>query len=318
MLEVLGLTEVQERIYRELVAGGPLDVTSIAQRLGLDSGDVTAHLRILREQRLVNPTGAMPPRYLAAPPDLVLEPVLMRHSQRVRSELDELTRSYRTAQRRGDLSELVEILVGEDVLADRLNQLNRHADGEVLRLHRMPPSRLAALDRRENGLRHRTLYDRASLEQPGLIDQVNTLLRRGEQCRTLDQLPMNLVIGVGCGAVMPLAVGRGARPMSLFVRPSALLDSLVELFDILWNHSTPLQPDYRATELTHLLDEKAPSPDDLKLMSLMLAGLPDEAIARHLATSPRTITRRVRRLMDLTGTRTRFQLGCRVTQRGWI
>jgi DNA-binding NarL/FixJ family response regulator len=53
-------------------------------------------------------------------------------------------------------------------------------------------------------------------------------------------------------------------------------------------------------------------------LSLLRAGLTDEAIARQTGTSPRTIGRRVRRLMDLTGTETRFQLGVRALEHGWL
>ncbi len=340
MLEVIGLTEAQESVYRDLVAGGPMDAAAVARRLGLPPDEVLDHLRVLEEHRLVTATQTTPLRYLAAPPDLVLEPVLLRHQQRVRAELDELTRAYRTARRRGDLAELVEVLVGEDMVLDRLRQLARTAQDEVLCLHRMPlslPLTRFLEPEPGNPPRYRAIYDRATLEDPGLSSHVNGWLRRGVQARTLDRLPMRLVVGRGYGAVLPLRLGEAApsTPASsaaaadhtapeeaapetaLFIRPSALLETLVELFELLWELAIPLQPDCRSREWA-MLDERAPSPDDLKLLSLMLAGLPDEAIARHLATSPRTITRRVRRLMDMTGTRTRFQLGCRISQRGWI
>jgi DNA-binding NarL/FixJ family response regulator len=49
-----------------------------------------------------------------------------------------------------------------------------------------------------------------------------------------------------------------------------------------------------------------------------MTGLTDEAVAAHLGTSLRTVQRRVRHLMDLTGGRTRLQLGFQVARRGWL
>jgi hypothetical protein len=44
----------------------------------------------------------------------------------------------------------------------------------------------------------------------------------------------------------------------------------------------------------------------------------DEAVATPLGTSLRTVQRRVRHLMELTGGRTRMQLGFPVARLGWL
>lgn len=48
---------------------------------------------------------------------------------------------------------------------------------------------------------------------------------------------------------------------------------------------------------------------DPRLLTMLSAGLKDEAIARQLAVSSRTVGRRVAELMDALGARTRFQAG---------
>ncbi|MBM6402496.1 DUF6879 family protein [Phycicoccus sonneratiae] len=67
-------------------------------------------------------------------------------------------------------------------------------------------------------------------------------------------------------------------------------------FDLAWRHAVP-----------------APSPGDEggdpRLVELLELGLKDEAIARHLGVSLRTVRRRVARLMSVNGVDTRFQLG---------
>ena len=50
---------------------------------------------------------------------------------------------------------------------------------------------------------------------------------------------------------------------------------------------------------------------DPKLVELLELGLKDEAIARYLGVSLRTVRRRVAHLMAVNGVDTRFQLGWR-------
>ncbi|MFI6494765.1 hypothetical protein [Streptomyces sp. NPDC050564] len=46
-----------------------------------------------------------------------------------------------------------------------------------------------------------------------------------------------------------------------------------------------------------------------QLLHLLTSGLKDEAAARHLGLSLRTVRRRIAALMDRTGANTRFQAG---------
>ena len=55
---------------------------------------------------------------------------------------------------------------------------------------------------------------------------------------------------------------------------------------------------------------------DQQLLALLAAGLTDQAIARKLGVALRTVERRVRRLMDGLGARTRFQAGLQAAARG--
>lgn len=53
-------------------------------------------------------------------------------------------------------------------------------------------------------------------------------------------------------------------------------------------------------------------------MSLLLAGLSDEAIALHLEKSARTVQRRVRGLMSVANVGTRMQLAWEAARQGWV
>ena len=56
-------------------------------------------------------------------------------------------------------------------------------------------------------------------------------------------------------------------------------------------------------------------PTDARLMTLLAAGFKDDAIARQLALSSRTVGRRVAELMETLGARTRFQAGIHAQRR---
>lgn len=61
-----------------------------------------------------------------------------------------------------------------------------------------------------------------------------------------------------------------------------------------------------------------PSVDDKRLVALLAAGLKDLTIGRELGVGPRTVERRLQRIMAYLGTRTRFQTAVEACRRGWL
>ena len=85
-----------------------------------------------------------------------------------------------------------------------------------------------------------------------------------------------------------------------------LVTAFTVLFEVLWADGHPFPaPRTGATE-----------DDDEQLLDLLARGFKDEAIARYLGWSLRTVRRRVARLMEDLGTRTRFQLGAQAVRSG--
>ncbi len=56
----------------------------------------------------------------------------------------------------------------------------------------------------------------------------------------------------------------------------------------------------------------------LLVLALMAVGMKDEAIARQLGMSPRTLRRRSQELLAELGAGNRFQAGVEAARRGWI
>jgi len=65
-------------------------------------------------------------------------------------------------------------------------------------------------------------------------------------------------------------------------------------------------------------DDTEVSAEDRALLQLLNAGLKDEAIARQLDMSQRTLRRRVADLTHRLGATSRFQTGTQAMRRGWV
>jgi DNA-binding NarL/FixJ family response regulator len=57
---------------------------------------------------------------------------------------------------------------------------------------------------------------------------------------------------------------------------------------------------------------------DRAVLSLLVAGLTDNAVGARLGMSRRTVARRVQRLMSETGAHSRLQLGWWARERNWL
>ncbi|MEV6233419.1 helix-turn-helix transcriptional regulator [Saccharopolyspora shandongensis] len=96
---------------------------------------------------------------------------------------------------------------------------------------------------------------------------------------------------------------------SLVVHASGLLNALSGLFETLWTLAMPVSAE---TEQDQLSDR------DRSIIMLMAAGATDEAIARRLHLSRRTVVRRIAALLDQLGATTRFQAGVQAAKRGLL
>jgi DNA-binding NarL/FixJ family response regulator len=105
----------------------------------------------------------------------------------------------------------------------------------------------------------------------------------------------------------------GSADASLLIHASSMLDTLIALFDLVWERAIPIHADGDLSA-----PGQGPGDDESAVLGLLAAGLTDSAIARHLGTHPRTVQRRVRELLDRLGAGTRFQAGIQAVRRGWL
>lgn len=323
MLEAVGVSASDEAVYRALLRAPRSTAGDLAGRLRRDVGSVRRAVHRLEQLGLVTrlpaagsagDTGARAVRLLASRPDVAVDVLVARRQE-------ELTRTREAArallaeqvtddERRPD--QLIEVVHGREAVATRFAQLLAGTVRELDVFDRPPYA--AAHDNAEpvvrgklrRGVSVRGVYAPESLERPGALAEARDAARLGERSRLHPSVPMKLAICDSRVALLPLASGE-AVDGALVVHPCALLDALRALFELLWQQAVPV---FEAGG--------GPSAEHGTLLTALAAGLKDDAVARQLGTSTRTVRRRIVELTETLHARTRFQAGVLAERRGLL
>jgi sugar-specific transcriptional regulator TrmB len=323
MLAAIGLDETHESAYRALVSVGAADVPDLARRLMLGEQDAERALRGLERRGLAAQSSGRPGRWVAAPPGVALGALLAQQ----RHELEQaelaaalLAEEYRAAASEPAVHDLVEVVIGASAVTQRFLQLQLGAAEEVCALVTGNPVAVTGTENdaeeqaAERGVRYRVVVERAVLDRPDGITELTSALGRDEQVRVVETVPTKLVVADRSLAMVPLT-SHTSEPAALVVHASGLLELLSGLFESVWRDALPLR--LGASGVTEQGPD-GPDGTDLEVLSLLLAGLTDASVAKQLDLGLRTVQRRVKRLMELTGVTTRLQLGWQAYERGWV
>lgn len=320
MLDVLDPDSDQGRVYRALTLHGKCTPTQLADYTGLPSVVVGTALAELADLDAVMRMDA-DDLWTAAPPDRLIAQMLRLEEERrarlwaVGAELDRL---YHAAEHTARGSTEVEPVDDPLTLMALTRQLQERATEQVRWLDRPPyrsrPHHFVAQEalqarRMAAGLRYRTLYHQAVYDDTGLFTTMTRLVGLGEEARVLADLPVKLTIGDDHFALLVPDPERAGVSGVLAVHASGLLTALAGLFESLWKLGVPVSAQG---------DREPLSEQDRSIITLMAAGVTDEAIARRLQLSRRTVVRRITALLDRLGASTRFQAGVQAAHRGWL
>lgn len=323
VLGALGLEDTHEAAYRALVSVGAADVPDLARRLARGERDTEGVLRRLEQHGLAARSSARPGRWVAAPPGVALGALLTRQRHELeKAELAAalLAEEYRAAAAEPAVRDLVEVVTGGAAVAQRLLQLQLGAHDEVCALVTGDPVVVTGVENdaeeraADRSVRHRVVVERSVLDQPSGVTGLAAALGRDEQVRVVDRVPAELVVADRSLALVPLT-SHSSEPAALVVHAGGLLELLSGLFESVWRDALPLR--LGASGVTgHGAQE--PDGTDLEILSLLLAGLTDASVAKQLDLGLRTVQRRVKHLMELTGVTTRLQLGWHAYERDWV
>ncbi|HEX6684384.1 MAG TPA: LuxR C-terminal-related transcriptional regulator [Candidatus Limnocylindrales bacterium] len=313
-LAVLGLGPAEQAAYELLVERSPAHLRELAE-VWTRSEDLPLVLSTLEELGMVS-AASRPPgkdvRYAAIAPTMALRSLLLDNMERLeatRRHVSVLEAAYRARPVGHEESTPVEVVTGARAVRQRLIQLHRWARHQVRSLDRYPhldaSGDAGGEGRPDRDLVQRTVYDRSSLNHPGALVAVERRIRTGEQARILPQLALTLHLADDRLAVLPVT-----ETTALVVRPSALLDALITLFEGFWQRAVPLR-----SPVDLSASSERSTADAQRLVTLLLSGVTDAAIARQLGLSYRTVQRHVAALMAEMGTHTRFQAGVQAALR---
>ncbi|MDG4764533.1 winged helix-turn-helix domain-containing protein [Solwaraspora sp. WMMD406] len=320
MLSAFGLSETAERIYLALVDGPSGSLPELAERLAADPADLDQAVVDLQHAGLVRLTDG---RVGAAPPELAIDALLTQRTRQLQEARVSL-REWLRQRAAGPADQGVRMVVGAAAITQTFDQFLRGAQEEVLGFDRPPyatdyydnPTELELLER---GIRFRVVYDRRVLERPHAVEQIGRFVAAGEQARVATDVPGKLAVADRRVALLSFP-GRddSAEPWALMVQGATWVDVLVALFAEVWDRATPL----RLAPAGGVLDDAdrwtVPTATDRRILSLLMTGLPDKAVASQLGMSLRTVQRRLRQLMDVTGSATRMQLGWYAARNDWL
>lgn len=319
MLMALGATDAEDRIYRFLATTVSVTDDEIHAHTGMPIDRIREALTSLEQRGLVANTDDQPTRYIAASPGAVEAMIAnqLRALRDAQGTLDQLASRYRAAHLARESAPAFEILRGQEALRQRTMQMLHSARTEALNMIKPPIIAVRPEDRIVPGetASGRLIFETDALEQPGALQAVEEGLRRNDEIRVHTKLPAKMLIVDRRLALIPLAQ-HDTTPVGVLVHEGVLLDALIALFDHVWAASARL---YVNNVNSRPPEGDSPlSGEDRRLLSLLLAGLTDEAIAAHLHVSVRTVQRKVHALMEVASVRTRMQLAWEAARQGWV
>lgn len=320
---VLGLSPAEDAAYRQLTSLRSATARDLRERLGLSPAEARRVFAELERRGMVSWTAGTPRRLVAAPPSAAVDVLALeveRQLQRARVEAARLAVDWSAGTSPKEADELVEVITGEQAILRRFESMIRSARQEIIGFAVAPivaPEDINMsinIDALKRGVRLRTIYEQAVLDSPaGFVKVVAECEAAGEQVRILDHLPTKMVIADRLTALLPVNLQVPDATPSAALIHAPLASTLTALFEELWRRATPAVLSGQPSAGPHGI-----SPADLKLLSLILGGMSDDSVARHLGISRRTVHRHIDRMIRLAGVQTRLQLLWRAGEAGWL
>jgi DNA-binding CsgD family transcriptional regulator len=141
----------------------------------------------------------------------------------------------------------------------------------------------------------------------------------------VERVPAKLIVADRSAALVPLSDGAHpgtGGPVAMYVRAPGLIRLLIGLFESVWERAVPVRlvsaDGTRAAGIEADGPPAEPTDLDLRILSLLMLGSTDAAIAKQLGLGLRTVQRRVAHMMELAGVSTRLQLGWHARHRDWL
>ncbi|MFB9676257.1 LuxR C-terminal-related transcriptional regulator [Streptosporangium vulgare] len=324
---LLGIGSAEETVYRTILENPSYGVTELSLELGWPVHRIRATLDELAKLSLLRPSWEEPDVLRLVRPEVGLAALLAREEAALLAKQQEIERS-RTAvaqmiaaygdhnpARPGDGSES---LVGIDTIRNRIEELVSECRQELLgfepksaqtaeNLAASRPLDESLLDR---GVAIRIVYPDSVRNDQATTGYATWLTGNGGQVRTTPGLPLRMLIFDRRAALLPTDPADSSVG-AVLLHGAGVVAALIALFEQTWGAASPLGEERRR-------DEKGLSGQEREVLRLLSTGLTDEAVARRLDVSVRTLRRVTAELMERLDARSRFQAGYLAAARGWL
>ncbi|MBS2533036.1 LuxR family transcriptional regulator [Catenulispora sp. NF23] len=326
MLQGLGLDAASEQVYRALLAEPALEYAALAESSGLTQAQIGAALDRLADLALLRKSRQNPDRWHPVSLERGVAALLRRQEAELAARREALLAGQAAAvafnesvtRRRSQMPGGVEQITALDDIQTLMESLLYAADNEVCSIvpNVMPAEALQASrpldeDLTARGVRLRIVCHEAIRSNATALAYERAMLALGAQVRTAAAVPIRLLIVDRTSAVVPFDPESRETGAILTTAPG-MVRALCELFDRLWDGAAPLEPTPPSDAATGLTDSEA------ELLKLLSGGLTDEAAAKRLGVSVRTVKRRMEDLMRRLEAGSRFEAGARAAKRGWL
>ncbi|MFI7005790.1 LuxR C-terminal-related transcriptional regulator [Streptomyces sp. NPDC050145] len=326
-------------IYRAALDAADWHPEALVEARGWNGTEFAEALQLLGELGLFTPSSDTRSGWTALSPDTALRNLLLEEDRstgayldamrQTRAALDRLVVDFHPLRVRGLLDAQLEVVTGAANVSAALEDASQRVEDEVLSLHpgRALPTEMieAGLERDRlalgRGVRIRTIHLGAVAAVPHMTSYLRRLNAEGAQVRTAHTLPLRLIVLDRSSAIVPAprpADGNDEEIAALVLRGETLVGVFREIFEHCWAsaslladaHDEPDRPDDGSGWL--------PSGRHRELLRMLAGGLTDEAMARKLGLSERTVRRLVAELSERLGAASRFQAGVCAVRSGWL
>ncbi|WP_374984404.1 LuxR C-terminal-related transcriptional regulator [Streptomyces fradiae] len=170
----------------------------------------------------------------------------------------------------------------------------------------------------ERGVDLRVLVAARALRGTGVARYLSVLMDHGARVRVASTVPLHLNVFDRAVTVMAVGAADGRHETSgdVILHSTRLADSFVRVFEHHWATGHPAASTVRRPGTGGVPEDY--SPREREVLALLAAGAKDEAIARRLGCSERTLRRLLTGLVAKLGADSRFAAGVQAVRLGLI
>ena len=329
VLGALGLDTICVQVYLMMHTAPEADAAQLAERLGFQTPEVVDALDELSDLTLLRPGLSPTQKLRPVSIERAIHTLIRQQSEQLKIQSGSLTMlqsamkellASRPEREDGFRHADVETVSGPESIQSLVERLVFRAAESVWSAIPGRPLRPEVLDAAkqfdeelsQRGVPGRSLYQNSVLADRRNMDYARWLNSIGIETRSTPVIPIRMIIADR--SVAAILHTQPQLPAEIFViREPAIVIPLIELYEMTWAAAKPIDG-----QTPKEAGEKEPTQQELGLLRLLASGSTDEAAAKKLGVSVRTVRRIMADLMDQLEASSRFEAGHKATQRGWL